>query len=127
MSEVDADMDLPTDVNSVRLMFPKKYLATEDLRGKEVALTIARVTRRLVHKPDNTKELVNVIHFEEMDKRPEHERKCWIVNVTNGNSIAGILDKPDPHDWPGGKIKLWPDMAVRRPSGGFGGIRVKAP
>lgn len=124
-NETDVDMALPKNVDSVRVMFPKKYLAKEDLRGKDVTLTIAKVTRRNVRNEDNTTSIKVCIHFAEMERRPPEERKVWIIGVTVGNQIAAVLDETNPHKWPGQRITIYPDPTITAFGKVVGGIRVR--
>ncbi len=78
--------------------FPSKYLKTEDLRGRDVTVTIESVD--LISLPnDQGRKLA--IRFAGKDKQ-------WIVNKTNANTIAKLLNSGVMEDWVGKSIILYP-------------------
>ncbi len=78
--------------------FPSKYLKTEDLRGRDVTVTIESVD--LISLPnDQGRKLA--IRFAGKDKQ-------WIVNKTNANTIAKLLNSGVMEDWVGKQITLYP-------------------
>jgi len=95
--------------------FPSKYLKVEDLNGRPLILTVARVEDELVG-PE--KEDRNVVYFREI-------AKGLVLNRTNGESIADLAGSEDVDDWPKIRVQLYPSKTK------FGGktmpcIRVEA-
>lgn len=126
MSSKEREWDLPDEVNHVKLMFPSKYLAGPDLQGRDVTLTILKVTKREVAiSGTSMKEVVNVLHFKEMQSRPEAERKAWIMNTTNANMIAEIHKEPNPLKWGGLRITIYFDESVMFGKRRTGGLRIR--
>lgn len=120
----DDDIALPQSADHIGVLYPSQYLKKEDLRGKDVRLTISRVTFRSVRMSNNTRERKVVIHFAEMQRRPEDERKVWIVGKTCAQLIAE-LHGPNPHAWVGKQIVLYADTGVMFGRQRVGGIRVR--
>lgn len=76
--------------------FPSEYLKAEDLKGREVTLTIKDCTIEKLgddHKP--------VCTFRETDKR-------LAVNKTNFALICEVTEKEDSDEWAGKKITIYP-------------------
>lgn len=83
------------------LMFPGKYLTAEDLKGKDVTVTICKVViEDLPVKGSKQKKRSCVIGFEKAKKE-------LVVNVTNADSIAALHGKK-AEDWIGKPITLYP-------------------
>lgn len=120
----DDDIALPASADHIGVLYPSQYLKKEDLRGKDVRLTISRVTFRNVRMSNNTRERKVVIHFQEMQRRPEEERKVWIVGKTCAQLIAEIHG-PNPHAWVGKQIVIYADTGVMFGRQRVGGIRVR--
>jgi hypothetical protein len=102
---------------TVREVFPPNFLKAEDLKGKDVTLTIASWKREGVPKPPSFKpEPAVVIEFAELRDRhakdpvryPKNTR--WILGKLNAAAIAthhgGEMD-----NWIGKKITLYPGRA----------------
>jgi hypothetical protein len=78
--------------------FPSKYLKTDDLKGRDVTVTIESID--LVALPNGQgKKLVATFTGTE---------KAWIVNKTNANIIAKNLGAMDTKGWIGKDITLFP-------------------
>ncbi len=90
----------------VRLLFPNKYLGAPDLRGKDVTLTIHALASESL-RTDSGDEQKWILHFAEMLKRPENERKRLVLNKTNAQQIAKTLGESDTERWIGKRITLF--------------------
>jgi hypothetical protein len=123
--EQEHDTDLPKSTDHVQVMYPSKYLKKEDLRGKDVTLTIDKVTLRNVRMTNGVRERKVICHFQEMDGRPEGERKVWVLSKTNAVTIAEIHSETNPHQWPGLKVTLYHEPEVMFGGKRVGGIRVR--
>jgi hypothetical protein len=118
------DHDIPIDPKDdhVALLYPSLYLKKEDLRGKDVELTISRVTLRDVRTTgDGT-----VRKVEEMDKRQPDQRKVWIVPKTVAVDLAERYAEKAPSKWKGRKVTLYNDESVMAFGKRVGGIRVRS-
>jgi len=100
------------NVEDVRLLFPNQYLSTPDLRGREVTLTIDKVALRDLRTSDGGKKRRAVVHFAEMKKRPEHERKILVLNKTNAMAIVQAHGITAPRKWSGLRITLFPTRCM---------------
>ena len=49
----------------------------------------------------------HVVHFAEMDGRPDAERKRWVLNKTNAKTIAKLYGT-ETDNWTGKRITLFP-------------------
>jgi len=83
-------------------MFPKRYAAGEDLQGKAVTLTIARVASEKMHPQPNAPEVERwVAYFKEA-------KKGVILSRTLAYQFAEILGSEDTDDWLGKRLTLYP-------------------
>lgn len=94
--------------------FPSRFLKSEDLKGRKVAVTIKYVEMEKVGEDTRP-----VITFVGKDK-------VLTLNKTNSLMIAKIVGTDEMDEWSGAKIVLRPDVTT------FGGkpidcIRVEAP
>jgi hypothetical protein len=78
--------------------FPSKYIKVEDLNGRPLVVTVARVADELVGQDKDDK---NVVYFREITKG-------LVLNRTNGESIAELANSEDVDDWPGARLQLYP-------------------
>lgn len=95
-----------------RLLFPSKYLAAHDLRGKDVTLTIRRVIVEEL-ETDRGKKKKPVVYFEETKTKAEEtgtEEKRLVLNVTNAKSIAKMHGN-EIEGWAGKRITFFPTQA----------------
>jgi hypothetical protein len=86
-------------------MFPNKYLAAADLRGKDVTLTIFALKSETLKTSDGD-EPKWTMHFSEMQSRAPAERKRLVLNKTNAKTIAKLLGT-ETDDWLGQRITLF--------------------
>jgi len=93
----------------IDLLFPNKYLKAADVAEKPdgVTLTIHSVTQEKLRVQGGDDEDKWIIHFTEMQKRPEDKRKRLVLQKTNALLIAKATGKNDSDDWPGCKITLF--------------------
>lgn len=103
MPAVDNDMDLS-------VLFPSEYLKCDDLKGKQVTVTISRVVNDLVQMSGGKKQKKLVLHLEKTHKK-------IIVGKTNSWSL-GLLISTNARDWAGKRMTLTPDVDI------FGGVEV---
>ncbi len=82
------------------LMFPSKYVAAEDLKGRDVAVTIRRVEIATLQMKGGGTEKKFLIHFDGKDKP-------LVLNKTNATTIA-MLHGGAAEKWTGKRITLWP-------------------
>lgn len=83
-------------------MFPKRYATGEDLQGKAVTLTIAKVNSEKMHPQPNAPEVERwVAYFKEA-------RKGVILSRTLAYQIAEILGSEDTEEWISKSITLFP-------------------
>ena len=94
-------------------VFPSRFVAAADLKGKEVSVTVDRV--ELETFEDRQKPIV---YFKDAEKG-------LVVNKTNFASIAAICGD-DTDDWPGKDITLF-GMMVSFKGSTTEAIRVKRP
>ena len=95
--------------------FPSNYLKASDLGEGQPVVTIDRVELEAIGRD---KEMKPVIYF-------VGKQKGVVLNKTNSNKIAGLLESKDTDDWIGCKIRLYATETE------FGGetvecIRIKA-
>jgi hypothetical protein len=91
--------------------FSYKFIAAEELDGKEITLTIIGVTTDEVYSPTaRAKEKKAALKFKETDK-------MVILNATNARKITEILGSPQVETWTGKRITLYPLAGLRRQPG----------
>src|SRR5687768_3981483 len=99
---------------NARFLFPKEYLATEDLGGKEVTLTISKLVSEEVRTEKGEVDKW-IIHFKEMEERVRKDRKQvnkrLPLNKTNAKSIQKLYGS-ETDDWLGKKITLYPTSCM---------------
>ncbi len=78
--------------------FPSKYLKTGDLKGRDVVVTIESVEMINLGNGQGRK---LAIQFRGKDK-------LFIVNKTNANAIAKLLNSGQMENWVGQQITLYP-------------------
>ena len=92
----------------VRLLFPSQFIAAADLKGRDVTLTISRLGIGESLRAEGGKAVKkHIVYFAEMDKRPEDDRKKWVLNKTNAKTIAKLYGN-DTDAWIGKRITLFP-------------------
>jgi hypothetical protein len=80
-------------------VFPSKYVAAEDLQGRDISLTIASVTLEEMTSHDNQKANKPVVYFEKATKG-------LVLNRTNANIIADLYsDETDT--WTGKRVTIY--------------------
>lgn len=93
-----------------RTMFDTNDLRAWDLDGKDVTLTIQRVTPGTVKGRDGKSNKKPIIHFYKTDR-------TLVLNKTNGKTIAGMYG-PRVESWVGKRITVFPTQTT------FGGETV---
>lgn len=84
----------------VELMFPSDYIKAAEFKGREVTLTITKVTHDEV-MTSKGKMPKYILHFQETEK-------MFILNKTNAKAIAKALNEPKAINWPGHTVTLKP-------------------
>lgn len=78
--------------------FPSNYLKASDLQGRELVVTILKVTFEAVGRE---KEMKAVIYF-------EGKQKGIVLNKTNAKKIIEITGSAITEEWGGCQIKIYP-------------------
>lgn len=84
-------------------MFDKEFLYAFDLGGRDVTLTIERVTQGKLTGTNGKSNKKPVVYFKE-----GREKKGLGLNITNARIIAGLYGGFDIEKWIGKKITLYP-------------------
>lgn len=93
----------------IDLMFPSLYLKAADLQGRDVTLTIRRVSLDELTRQGGSKEMKPVVYFKETaDKaqRTGQDEKRLVLNKTNAHSIRDLYG-PETDGWAGKRITLY--------------------
>src|SRR5262245_41190840 len=83
--------------------YPSNYLRAGDLGGKEIDVTIDRVTSEEFEQ-DGKKRTKPVVHLRNADLKPV------VLNKTNAMLIAAALGSEDYNTWSGKQIRLYADF-----------------
>lgn len=100
-------------------MKESKYLKKEDVNTGKV-VTISRLDQQDVSMENEPESMKWTIYFKEFDKG-------MVLNWTNMQLIARVLDSEETNDWLDKKIELYEDPNVSFGGNLVGGIRVRAP
>jgi hypothetical protein len=87
----------------VRTMYDKEYLYAYDLKGRDVTLTIERVTQGKLTGTGGKSSKKPVVYF-----REGTEKKGLALNITNARTIAGMYGGFEVEKWIGKRITLFP-------------------
>lgn len=100
----------------VRLLFPKEYIASEDIthwekkRKRPVVLTISKLAMEGL-RTDSGEEQKPVLSFKEFEEQSRRDRsapnKRLVLNKTNAKAIAAALGSHEVSDWMGKRIELF--------------------
>lgn len=85
-----------------RLLFPNDYIASHDLRGKDVTKTISKVVTEALRMSGGRSETKPVVLFSDSKKK-------LVLNKTNAKIIASIYGN-DTAGWVGKAVTLYPTM-----------------
>ena len=88
-----------------RKAFPKDYLASHDLDGKDVPLTIDHAEQSMI-RGENGEEKKLVLFFTETRKDTGKPAKI-VLNITNARTIAAMHGN-EMDEWKGKRIALYP-------------------
>jgi hypothetical protein len=87
---------------NINQLYPHKYANGEDLKGKPVKVTIARVSMEKMRPNPQSQEVEKpVLHV-------ENGSKGIVLNKTLAVQIANILQADDTEDWMGKQVVLYP-------------------
>lgn len=104
-------------MTTLKEMFPSDYFKAEDLKGKDVALTISRVAHEELYIPGSGKEWAYVVYFKEAEAAHEKDsskpNKRLFCNKTNATTIFQVTGTEHFEDWPGHKVVLYPTTTQR--------------
>jgi hypothetical protein len=78
--------------------FPSQYLKASDLKGRTVVVEIDRVEFEPVGQ---NKEMKPILYFADKDKG-------LVLNKTNANKIASLLETPVTEEWAGCTVAIYP-------------------
>lgn len=84
---------------NINKLFPSRFIKAEDLQGRHITLTIARVVMERVHGEDGEEDKATV-YFSEA-------KKGLLLNKTNAFAI-GAMYGPETDAWTGKRIALYP-------------------
>lgn len=90
------------DYNSVLLLFPSKYLAADDLRGRDVTVVIERIEPRHELQRTTGKDWKPVAFL-------RGKEKAWVLNKTNAKAIAKLYGK-EVLGWIGKAVTIYPTV-----------------
>ena len=85
----------------VRSLFDKAYLYAYDLQGRDVTVTIAKVTGGTLVGTNGQKTKKPVLFF-------QGAKKGFACNITNVRTIASLYGSFDDQKWIGKRITLYP-------------------
>jgi hypothetical protein len=85
-------------MKDIRDAFPSKYLKASDLKGKSGKIQIDRVEYEAVGQ---SKDIKPVMYFAQSDKG-------LVLNKTNCNTLIILMGSPDPDEWQGHWVTLYP-------------------
>lgn len=94
-------------LDHVDLMFPNRYLKAADLRGKDWTGTIAKVEFEDLQMVGGAKVRKPIVHFQEMAKRAEDDRKVLVLGKTTARQVASLHGNK-PREWAGRQITVFP-------------------
>lgn len=95
-------------------IYPPKYMAARDLKGKDLTLTLRSITEEPLRNQKGDIELKPIISFEETARRAEktgRPERRFVANKTNWQQIkAAFLPVlgSEVNDWAGQKLTLFP-------------------
>jgi hypothetical protein len=94
----------------VRAMFDKEYFYAYDLQGRDVTVTIERVTQGKLVGTGGKSSKKPVVYFREWGKDRETGKhvKGLGLNITNVRIIAAMYGSFKVEDWIGKRITLYP-------------------
>lgn len=95
---------------NVRDMFDNQHIAAEDLRDKEVTLTISKVVPGKLKKAGTSKvDKRPILSFVELERKETKDEpaKTLVVNRTNYKTIRALYGKTAA-DWIGKRITIFP-------------------
>ena len=93
---------------NLRELYPARFIAAEDFKGKQRTLTIARVAKEKVgHGGDE--EMAVIVYFNELSKIT-NEAVQLVLCRTNAEYIGALFGSSESNDWIGHKVTLGPEM-----------------
>jgi hypothetical protein len=110
-----------------RLLFPEKYLKSDDFAGREVTFTIREAKSEMLHKPKGEEEAI-VLYFEELHAkalatgRPQNQKRI-ALGKTLQRDLESVLGSSMTEDWKGRRVTFFRGPAL---AGGKQCIRAKA-
>jgi hypothetical protein len=82
------------------LLYPSKYISSDDLKGKHVTVTIRTLKRELLKRKNGEQEVLPILYFEET-------KKGLVTNKTNLKSCQSLLGSTNSDNWVGRQIVLY--------------------
>lgn len=103
----------------IRQLYEKDFLGQWDCTDQDIVLTIKGVSQEEVVQPrTNQKKKKVCLTFSETEKK-------MVLNATNRDIIAKLVNTWDYTRWPGTQIQLYKDPKVRFGTEEVGGLRVR--
>jgi hypothetical protein len=92
-------------------LFPRKYLNCSDLKGQPRVVQIKHAPIETLKNPKGEEQRKVVLYFNGI-------KKALPLNLTNYDSVAGIVGDDETDKWAGARIELFPGttMLAARPS-----------
>jgi len=87
-------------------MFPSRYVKGEDLKGKDVTVTIARIQPEKMRPNPQSPEIERFVLYTAEGK------KGIVLSKTLASQIARSVGSYDTDDWMGKKVTLFPEPMV---------------
>lgn len=84
-----------------KMMDEKDMLYAHDLEGRDVTLTIDKVVGGELRGENNKKSKKPIVHI-------RNQTKKLALNVTNCKTIEALAGTPDPAEWAGLRITIFP-------------------
>ncbi len=88
-------------MGDVRKLYDKAYIYSYDLEGRDVTVTIERVSGGTLVGTGGTKNKKPVLHFKGTEKG-------LALNITNARVIAGLYGGFESDQWIGKRVTLYP-------------------
>ncbi len=82
------------------LLHPSRFLHSQEFKGKDVTLTIARIEMEELEDENNKKKMKGVISFQESPK-------LLVINRTNSDCLKGMFGR-ETDAWIGKRITFYP-------------------
>jgi hypothetical protein len=86
-------------------LFPRKYLNCADLKGQPRVVQIKHAPIETLKTPKGEEQRKVVLYFSGI-------KKALPLNLTNYDSVAGIVGDDETNSWAGARIELYPGTTM---------------